>query len=86
LETPQPILRISTLEINPLKRYQDYVSYVSFITNYGEPSCCQEAMTDTKIIEWKIAWEEEIDAFEKKKTWYLVELQNYRRVVRCKWV
>jgi hypothetical protein len=83
---PQPTLRRSTWARNPPKRYEDYISSISLISNEGEPCCYQEVMDVIESAKWKIAMKEEMDALEKNKTWDLVELPKGRKVVGCKWV
>jgi hypothetical protein len=79
VEMPQPTLRRSTWVINPPKRYEDYISSISLISNEGEPCCYQEAMDGIESAKWKIAMKEEMDALEKNKTWDLVELPKGRK-------
>ena len=58
----------------------------ALITEYGEPSCYQEAVGDADSKIWKKAMEEELDSLAKNNTWDLVELPEGRSVVGCKWV
>ena len=51
MEIPQPSLKRSTRVKNPPKRYDDFISLVALISNDGEPSFYQEAMSNAK---WKI--------------------------------
>jgi hypothetical protein len=83
---PQLSPRISTQVRKPPIRYDDYVSSVALISNYGEPSCYQEVMEVYKHDKWKVAIKEEMDALEKNKKCDLVELSKERKVVGCKWV
>jgi hypothetical protein len=57
VETPHLSLRRFTQDKNPPKRYEDYVSPIALITNYGEPSCYHEAMDDVESSKWRIAME-----------------------------
>lgn len=86
MKTIEPTLRISTWDINLAKRYGDYVSSVSLITNIGEPLCYQEEMNDTKSAKWKIIMKVQMDTLDKINTWDLVELKKDIRVSGCKWV
>lgn len=47
-----------------------------------EPTCFEEAI---KYEEWCLAMDEEIKAFEKNKTWELVDLSSGKEVVKLKW-
>ena len=69
-ETPKPIqkpvtLKRSTREIKTPKRYEDSASSFALITDYGEPSCYQEAVDDADSKIWKKAMEEEMDSLAK---------------------
>ena len=65
----QPItLRRSTRERKTPKRYEDSASSFALITEYGEPSCYQEAVDDTDSEKWKVAMEEEMDSLAKNNT------------------
>ena len=85
VETPQPTPRISLRERNPPKRYTDFVSSVLF-TDDGEHSCFQEVIDFVDNAKWKMEMKEEMDSLDKNKTWELVELPKYRKIVGCKWV
>jgi hypothetical protein len=71
---------------NPPKRYNDYVSSISLSTNDGEPYFYQEEIDDIESAKWKIIMIEEMNSLEKRKTWDLLELPKYRKVIGCKWV
>ena len=69
-EIPEPIqqpvtLRRSTRERKTPKRYEGSASSFEFITEYGEPSCYQEAVDDADSKIWKKAMEEEMDSLAK---------------------
>jgi hypothetical protein len=86
VDMPQSSLRRSTRVRNPPRRYDDFVSFVSLITNDEEPTCYQEAMEVSDSEKWKEAMKEEMDSLERNGTWDLVELLKNRKIVGCKWV
>ena len=67
---PQPTRSIRF--INPPKRYEDYISFVSLISNEGEPCCYQEEMDGIESDKWKITMKDEMDALKRNKTWGLI--------------
>ena len=62
------------------------VTFVTLITNDGEPSCYHEAMKVSESVKWKLEMKEEMDALEKNKTWDLVALPKDKNVAGCKCV
>eukprot|EP00253_Pinus_taeda_P029958 PITA_29958 len=85
-EAPETSLRRSTRIKWPLRRYDDYVTSVSFTANDDEPLCYQGAIEGSKSDKWKAAMKDEMMALGKNDTWNLVELPNNRKTVGCKWV
>ena len=63
------------------KRCDDFVTYVSLITNDGEPSCYQEAIKVCKSSKRTLAMKEEMDALENNKTWDMVELPKTKKLL-----
>ena len=83
-ELSQPSLRKSTQVKTFPKMYDDFVTFVALITNDDEPSCYQEAMKVFESSKCKLTMKEEMDSFEKNKTWDLVEVLNDIKFVGCK--
>jgi hypothetical protein len=71
---PQPSIRRSTRVMNPHTRYENYVSYVDFLSNYGEPNCYWEEMKVYESVKWKEAMEDEMDSLERNKRSSMVEI------------
>jgi len=81
----QSSLRRSTRVTNPPRRYDDFVSYFSLVSNNDESTFYQEAIEGFYSEKWKEVMKEEIDALEMNGTWDLVELPKDRKIVGCKW-
>lgn len=56
------------------------------LTEDGEPSNLQEAMSSPDVSQWMEAMQEEIEALHKNKTWELVSLPQGRKAIGNKWV
>lgn len=69
---------------------KDYVmsSNVAYylLTEAGEPSTLQEAMSSSDASQWMAAMQEEMEALHKNKTWELVPLPQGRKAIGNKWV
>ena len=66
MEIPQTTPRKSLREINPPKRYTNFVSSILF-TYDGGPSCFHEDVDFVDNAKWKMAMKEEMDSREIKK-------------------
>ena len=70
--------------------HKDYVmsSNVAYclLTEEGEPSTLQEAMSSSDASQWMAAMQEEMEALHKNKTWELVPLPQGRKAIGNKWV
>lgn len=86
VEIPQQTLLRSTRDRTFPKRYDDFVTSVTFISNEGEPDIYKEALEVSDSDKWKLAMKDEMDSLAKNKTWDLVELLESKKVVGCKWV
>jgi len=63
------------------KRYINFISSITLVTDDEEPSCYQEAIDNINGAKWKVAMKKEINDLKKNRTWDLVELPNDRKVV-----
>jgi len=73
IEVSEPVqqlvtLRMSTRERKAPKRYEDFISSFTLITEDGEPSCYQGSVDDTNSGKWKKVVEEEMDSLTKNNT------------------
>jgi hypothetical protein len=69
VDQPQTSLRRSTQVRNSPRRYYDFVSFVSLITNDEEPTCYQEEMKVYDSEKWKEPMKEEMNSLERNGTW-----------------
>ncbi|KAI5315215.1 hypothetical protein L3X38_044391 [Prunus dulcis] len=76
--------RRSTRVRRPLSRYSpdDYV----LLTDWGEPECYKEALTNDQQDEWLKAMHEEMQSLHENHTYDLVNLPKGRRALKNKWV
>ena len=63
-------------------KFADYV----MLTDAGEPSCYNEAISVNDHVKWKQAMQSELDSIYKNGTWDLVPLPKDRKALPCKWV
>jgi hypothetical protein len=61
--------------------YDDFISYVSLVTNNEDTTCYHEEMEVSDSEKWKEVMKEEMNG-----TSNLVELPKDRKTVGCKWV
>ena len=87
-EQPQPnvdpVLRRSTRERRPPRRYAD--GDFVLVTDGGEPESFDEAMHDEQSAEWMKAMQDEMNSLHENHTYDLVKLPKGMRALRNKWV
>ena len=66
--------------------YMDSNVAYCLLTEEGEPSTLQEAMSSSDASQWMAAMQEEMEALHKNKTWELVPLPQGRKAIGNKWV
>ena len=83
-------VRRSSRQIRIPSWHSDYVmaSHDAYclLTEEGEPSTFQEALSSSDASLWMIAMQEEMEALHRNKTWELVELPKGRKAIGNKWV
>ena len=66
-----------------MKGYHHLTEHLLLLDDTQVPNTIQEAF---KILEWKKAVQDEIDALEKNGTWTITNLPVGKRPVGCKWI
>ena len=65
--------------------FEDMVSYALIISS-EYPTTFQEAVNSKEKSKWMGAMAKEMQSLHKNQTWNLVELQERKRKIGCKWV
>lgn len=68
------------------KQFDDYVTYLTYIQEFIDPTFLEEALQDKNESEWRKAMIKEINSLRENKTWILVDLPQDKRVISTKWV
>ena len=82
---PPQVLRRSERRTRPPHRYVPSMDYV-MLTDCGEPSCYDEAMSSVDKLKWEQAMQSEMDSLIQNGTWKLTPLPKGKKALPCKWV
>ncbi len=64
------------------QRFDDYAMFASF----DEPKSHTEAVTSENSSQWQAAMEDEMTSLNVNNTWELVDRQEEKKVIDCRWV
>ena len=82
---PPQVLRRLEWHARPPQRYVPSMDYV-MLTDCGEPSYYDEAMSSVDKLKWEQAMQSEMDSLIQNDTWELTPLPKDKKALPCKWV
>ena len=82
---PPQVLRRLERRTRPPHRYVPSMDYV-MLTDCGEPSCYDEAMSSVDKLKWEQVMQSQMDSLIQNGTWKLTPLPKGKKALPCKWV
>jgi len=61
-------------------------AWPAFVAVVEEPVSLQEALQSENAVDWKAAWESELESLRKNETWVVEKVPTERNIVGCRWL
>jgi len=61
-------------------------AWPAFVAVVEEPVSLQEALQSENAVDWKAAWESELEYLRKNDTWVVEKVPTERKIVGCRWL